>query len=137
MGYKLLDHTGDIGIIVWADDLKELYRQAALALFDIITDTAGVEQRLERQVSVDGMDDGELLVAWLNELLYLHEVERLLFHDFTITELGKGSLRGIVRGEALRDDYHVIKTTVKAVTYHQLEVRNENGRWWAKVILDI
>jgi len=137
MGYKFLDHTGDIGIIVWADDLKALYSQAAMALFDIITDTDRVEPREERKVTVEGTDNGEMLVAWLNELLYLHEVERLLFHDFTITKIDKKSLRGIVRGETFRDDYHIIKTTIKAVTYHQLEVRNENDRWWAKVILDL
>ena len=137
MGYKFLDHTGDIGMIVWADDLKTLYAQAATALFDIITDIDRVEQTEERQITVDGAGNEELLVAWLNELLYLHEVERLLFHDFTIATLGEKFLRGTVRGEAFRDDYHIIKTTIKAATYHQLQVRNENGRWWAKVILDL
>jgi len=137
MGYKLLDHTGDIGITVWADNLKDLYSQAATALFDIITERDRVKGLEQRDVRVEGRDNEELLVAWLNELLYLHEVERLLFHDFTITDIGGGTLKGVVRGEVLQEDYHIIHTTVKAATFHQLQVKNENGRWSARVILDI
>src|SRR4030043_132116 len=102
MGYEILDHAGDIGIRVWADDLKGLFQEAARALFDIITDRKKGVARLKREVAVQGSGKEELMVAWLNELLYLHEVEELLFCDFALSEIEQGSLKGVARGERYR-----------------------------------
>jgi SHS2 domain-containing protein len=137
IGYKLLDHTGDIGIRVWADDVKGLFAEAARALFDIITDRKKIVIRLSREVAVQGAGREELMVAWLNELLYIHEVEDLLFSDFAVSEITPGSLKGVARGEKFQEGRHLIKTAVKAVTYHLLEVKEKNGRWQAQIIIDI
>jgi SHS2 domain-containing protein len=137
MGYELLAHTGDIGIRVWADNLKGLFQEAARALFDIITDRKKVAARLKREVAVQGSGKEELLVAWLNELLYLHEVEELLFCDFALSQIEHGSLRGVARGEKFRQGHHLLKTAIKAVTYHLLEVKELDGRWQARIIFDI
>ncbi len=137
MGYRLLEHTGDIGITVWAGSLKGLFQEAARALFDIITDRKKVAARLKREVSVLGSGKEELMVAWLNELLYLHEVEELLFRDFTLSKIEQGSLKGVARGEKFQENHHLIKTAVKAVTYHQLEIKQLDGRWQARIIFDI
>jgi SHS2 domain-containing protein len=137
MGYELLDHTGDIGIKVWADDVKGIFQEAAKALFGIITDLEKVEAHLEREVIVEGSGHEELMVAWLSELLYLHEVEELLFCDFTILEIQGGSIKGVARGERFHEGRHCIKTAVKAVTYHQLEIQERDGRWHAQIIFDI
>lgn len=137
MGYELLNHTGDMGIRVWADDLEGLFCEAARALFDIITDLERVEVHLERQANVEGMGQEELMVAWLNELLYLHEVEVLLFRDFAVTEIAGGRLRGVAKGEGFQEGRHVMKTSIKAVTYHQLEIKEVEGRWQGQVIFDI
>jgi SHS2 domain-containing protein len=137
MGYELLDHTGDIGIRVWADNLKGLFQEAARALFDIITDRKKVVARLKREVAVQGSGKEELMVAWLNELLYLHEVEELLFCDFALSKIEQGSLQGVARGEKFREGHHHLKTAIKAVTYHLLEVKEQDGRWQAQIIIDI
>ena len=137
MRYEFLDHTGDLGIRVWADDVKGLFREAALALFDIITDIERVEVQLERKTDVAGTGREELMVAWLNGLLYLHEVERLLFCDFVVTEVDEGRLKGVARGEKFREGSHVIKTSIKAVTYHQLEIQEREGCWQTQVIFDV
>jgi SHS2 domain-containing protein len=137
MGYELLDHTGDIGIKVWAGDLKGLFQEAARALFDIITDRKKVVVRLKRKVAVRGSGREELMVAWLNELLYLHEVENLLFCDFALSEIDQGSVKGVAMGEKIEEGRHLIKTGVKAVTYHLLEVKEKDGRWQAQIIIDI
>jgi SHS2 domain-containing protein len=137
MGYELFDHTGDIGIKVWADNLKGLFQEAARALFDIITDRKKVVARLKREVAVQGSGKEELMVAWLNELLYLHEVEGLLFCDFALSQIEKQSLQGVARGEKFQEGHHLIKTAIKAVTYHQLEIEKHKGRWQARIIFDI
>jgi SHS2 domain-containing protein len=137
MGYELLDHTGDIGIRVWAGDLRGLFQEAACALFDIITDRRTVAARLKREVSVQGSGREELMVAWLTELLYLHEVEDLLFCDFALSEIAEGSVQGVAMGEKFQQGRHRIKAAVKAVTYHLLEVKEQKGRWQARIIFDI
>ncbi len=137
MGYELLDHTGDARIRVWADDVGGIFREAAWVLFDIITDLDRVEVHLKREVAVEGRGWEELMVAWLNELLYLHEVEGLLFCDFAVSKLDGRRLQGMALGEKFQAARHVIKTSVKAVTYHQLEIKEEGGRWQAQVIFDI
>ena len=137
IGYELLDHTGDIGIRVWADDAKGLFAEAARALFDIITDRKKIVTRLHREVVVRGSGREELMVAWLNELLYIHEVESLLFGDFTIADITPGRLKGVAMGEKFKEGRHFIKTGVKAVTYHLLEVKEKDGRWQAQIIFDI
>jgi SHS2 domain-containing protein len=137
MGYEFLDHTGDIGIRVWANGVQKLFQEAALALFDIITDLDRVEAHLKREISVQGAGQEELMVAWLSELLYLHEVEELLFCDFVITELDERKVKAWAKGERFHAGRHLIKTAIKAVTYHQLEIKEHDGRWHAQIIFDI
>ncbi|OGP55143.1 MAG: hypothetical protein A2Y65_11090 [Deltaproteobacteria bacterium RBG_13_52_11] len=137
MGYDLLDHTGDIGIKVRADNVKGIFQEAARALFDIITDLAKIEVHLDWEIAVEGSGLEELMVAWLTELLYLHEVEEVLFCDFTLWEIDERSVRGVARGEKFDAGRHVIKTAVKAITYHQLEIQEKDGRWYAQIIFDV
>lgn len=137
MGYELLDHTGDLGIRVWAADVRGIFQEAARALFGIITDLDKVEVHVDIEVAVNGLGQEELLVAWLNELLYLYEVEDLLLCDFAITEIDEGSVKGMAMGEEFDEDRHDIKTSIKAVTYHQVEIQEQDGCWQAQVIFDI
>lgn len=135
--YILIDHTADIGIDVFGDSLQELFTNAAFALFDIITDLSKVEGTAEYAISVSGIDKEQLLVNWLSELLYLHEVKNLLFRDFCITDIWDNQLNASIRGEVFAEDKHVIKTGIKAVTYHCLSIVREDHQWKARVIFDI
>jgi SHS2 domain-containing protein len=137
MGYELIEHTADIGIRVWANDIKGLFEEAARGLFDIITDIKTVTARIERSVTVRGSGWEEVMVAWLTELLYLHEVKDLLFCDFSVAEVDRVIIRGVARGEHFNEKRHTIKTVVKAVTYHQLQIREQDGHLHAQIIFDI
>jgi SHS2 domain-containing protein len=77
------------------------------------------------------------MVDWLNELLYLHDVENLLFKEFEVESVGENGLKAVAKGEPFQEEAHVIKTEVKAATYHRIEVRKERGRWRAQIILDL
>ncbi len=135
--FKILDHTADIGIIVYGEDLKALFENAGKAFFHLITDLRKVRRRTERKIVVRGESLDRLMVDWLSELLYLHDVENLLFKEFTVESVGKDGLKAIAKGEPFEEGVHVIKTEVKAVTYHRIEVRQEKGRWRAQVIFDL
>jgi SHS2 domain-containing protein len=135
--YEVLDHTADMGLIVYGEDLKSLFENAGEAFFHLITDLKKVKPRIERQINIGEESLDRLMVDWLSELLYLHDVESLLFKRFKIESVGEGGLRGFVKGERFQEGVHVIKTEVKAVTYHQIEVQQKNGRWRAQIIFDL
>jgi SHS2 domain-containing protein len=135
--FEILDHTADIGLIVYGEDLKALFENAGEAFFHLITDLRKVRRRINRRIDIGGKSLDRLMVDWLSELLYLHDVENLLFKGFNVVSVGKEGLKAIVKGEPLREGFHVIKTEVKAVTYHRIEVRQENNRWRAQIIFDL
>jgi SHS2 domain-containing protein len=135
--FEVLDHTADIGLIVYGEDLKALFENAGKAFFHLITDLKKVRRRVERRIHIERESLDRLMVDWLSELLYLHDVENLLFKGFKVESVGEEGLRAIVRGEPFQEGVHVIKTVVKAVTYHQIEVQQRNGGWRAQIILDL
>ena len=135
--FEILDHTADIGIMVYGGDLKSLFENAGEAFFHLITDLRKVRLRTERKIEIGGESLERLMVEWLNELLYLHDVENLLFKGFHVESVGEEGLKAKVNGEFFQEGVHVIKTGVKAATYHQLEVLHEKGGWRARIIFDL
>ncbi len=132
-----MDHTADIGIIVYGENLKALFENAGEAFFHLMTDLRKVKGRTERRVKIGGESLDRLMVDWLTELLYLHDVENLLFKEFEVDSVGEDGLKATAKGELFQEGVHVIKTEVKAVTYHQIEVRQGDRGWRAQVILDL
>ncbi len=135
--FEILDHTADIGIVVYGRDLKSLFQNAGEAFFHLITDLRKIRLRTERRIEIGKESLERLMVDWLSELLYLHDVENLLFRRFDVETVGEEGLRARVKGEPFQEGLHVIKTGVKAVTYHQIEVRQQGEGWRAKVIFDL
>lgn len=135
--FEILDHTADIGLVVYGENLKVLFENAGEAFFHLITDLRKVRRRVKRRINIGGESLDRLMVDWLNELLYLHDVENFLFKGFKVESVGEGGLKAVVKGEPYQEGIHVIKTEVKAVTYHRIEVRQKNGRWRAQIILDL
>jgi len=135
--FEVLDHTADIGLIVHGGDLKALFENAGEAFFHLITDLRKVKPRIERRINIGGESLERLMVDWINELLYLHDVENFLFKEFEVESVWEDGLKAVVKGEPFQEGTHVIKTEVKAATYHRIEVRKEKGRWRAQIILDL
>ncbi len=135
--FDILDHTADIGLVIYGKDLKTLFENAGVGFFHLITDLKRVRQKEERRIELPGESLERLMVDWLNELLYLHEVENLLFKHFRVEKVGKNGLKAVAKGESFQEGTHVIHTGVKSVTYHQIQVRREGEGWRAQVILDL
>jgi len=135
--YELLDHTADIGIIAYGVELPETFGNAAYAMFDILTDIDKVEETDRFDLQVSANDIEELLITWLDELLFLYETERVVFKSFAIEEIDEKSLRAVAFGEKLDLLRHEVKLEIKSVTYHQLKVEKTNDGWKAQVIFDV
>ena len=135
--YEMLDHTADAGLIVYGQDLAALFENAGEGFFNLITDLTKVRSRIQRSIEIGAESLERLLVDWLSELLYLHDVETLLFKEFYVKSVGDDGLKAVAKGEVFQEAIHVIKTEVKAVTYHQIQVQRVAEGWKAQVIFDL
>ncbi len=134
--FEIVNHTADVGIIAYGADIRQAFTNAARALFSLITEPDTIEEVLYRDIEVTASDKESLLVEWLNELIYLFDVENIIFKRFDITELSNTQLKARSYGEKVDSSKHKLKTGVKAATYHMLKVDKANG-WKAQVLFDI
>ncbi len=127
MRYKVLEHTADAMVEAYGKTLGERFANAAYAMFDQITDIKKVEPRGELKVVLSGPSREQLLVDFLQELLFLHDAEELLFSEFDVKTDGK-TLEASVRGEKFDGSRHPKRSLVKGVTYHRLEIDDRKGK---------
>ena len=136
--FELIDHTADIGITAYGKDLKEIFAGSAYAMFSLTADLDNVEENTHCEIEVTATDKESLLISWLNELLYVYEVEHMLFKRFDIVHLDKNRLKAKAFGEKIDSARHGLKTDIKAATYHMLKIEKmANGNFKAQVIFDI
>jgi SHS2 domain-containing protein len=135
--YELLEHTADTGFRVRAESLPELFGAAAGALAEIVLDPVRAQPQQTVEVAAGGSDIEETLVNFLNEVLFLLDGRGLAPARIVVMEAGPRAARGVFLGEPRNDNRHPPRLVVKAVTYHQLSVREQAGEWVAEVFLDI
>jgi SHS2 domain-containing protein len=135
--FEMIDHTADIGVIVYGTDIKELFSNAALALFSLITEPESIEDKLKLNLKVGSENADGLLVEWLNELIYFFDAKHLLFNRCDIESLTDNQLNATCRGEGFDPTRHKIKRGVKAATYHMLKLDKNSEGYKAQVIFDI
>jgi SHS2 domain-containing protein len=142
--YNFFDHTADLGVEISGRTKKELFANAACALFDILIENIKNNGRTTRErkerykiITVDGADVADLLINFLRELLYLINGEHWVVDDCEIMEYGKNKLVAKLTGEAYNKRKHLTKTEIKAVTYGGLSVTKNKSGWKAKVIFDV
>ena len=137
-GVRYVEHTADTAIEVRAPTLEACFARAAAAMFAVVlrppANTAPVES-VDLDVRAGGVAD--LLVAWLEELLYLSEVKGLALLSFTVVRVSRGRVRGSARGSKFGRDALVSGPAVKGVSRHALSVKREGGSWHARVIFDV
>ncbi len=135
--FEHIDHTADVGLKIYGESLPQLFEHAALGLFDIIANLDKVGLSTERLVEVEATDREALLVSWLSELNYLFFTQREIYKRFHIDVITDDRIKARALGEQIDLDRHEIHTEVKAVTYHQLYIKEIHNGWEAQVIFDL
>lgn len=137
--YRLIEHTADTGFEVTAASKAELFANAALVLCQLIWNVEANPQGkpLEEKITVTAGDLGELMVNFLEEFLYLYDAKGLVGTHIDITTISETTLTARIRGHRFDPEHDEERLGVKAVTYHQLFVGQENSCWRARVLLDI
>ena len=134
--FEIVNHTADVGIIAYGDDINQAFANAARALFSLITELDDVEEILHRDIELVAPDEESLLVEWLNELIFLFDTENIVFKSFDVIKLNNTQLKARSYGEKVDSSKHRLKTGVKAATYHMLKVDKGDG-YRVQVLFDI
>jgi protein archease len=137
--FETFDHTADLGLRVVGLDLVDLFQTAATGLFDVIVANREEVRALEtEQLSLHSDSPEDLLVQWLNELIYRSETSHRLYSSFHV-ELDEPACRltATIGGEPIDRTRHVLDHEVKAATRHGLRLQKGSQGWVAEVIVDI
>jgi SHS2 domain-containing protein len=133
--FEVLEHTADLKIKVYGQDLTELLVNAALAIAE--QQKPGISNQEPTKewelVEIQSPDLDSLLVDWLNEILSRSDLNDKVYNNFQIEELTKNHLQAKVAGQKVDQK----QVEIKAATYHGLEVKKINNYWQAIVIFDI
>ena len=140
--YTVFDHTADVGLEVRGTSFEDLLSTAARATFDQVLEDRPKEVDATQEVRVRpgsafAGDRSELFVEWLQELLFRFETQRLVPMEYEFLEVGPREVSADVGFGRFDPDRHRTRLEVKAVTYHDLEVRQDADGWYARFILDI
>ncbi|NWG10233.1 archease [Candidatus Bathyarchaeota archaeon] len=139
--FEFLEHTADVYIAAYGRDLAEAFENAALAMFDVMTEVATIAPVVKDIVEVAAEDEYALLYSWLEALLVKFDIEDMLYSKFKILDLQKTGeefmLKAEIWGEKFNPQKHTPKVGVKAVTYHMMEIVKETDNVTLKFILDI
>lgn len=135
--YRQIEHTADLGMEIEAADLPGLFASGAEALYSLIADCSGIEEREEISVVATGDGWEELFHAWLRELLAQFNLKGFVGGRCEMTSVAPGRAQGRIHGESLDLKRHRFYTEIKGVTYHGFKVWQEGGSWRARVIFDV
>jgi SHS2 domain-containing protein len=133
MAYGWAEHVGELELRIEAASEQEVFVEALRALNEVLSEDAapGGEQEC-REVAAAGGERALLLVAWLEELAFLAEVDGFVPEVVDELELGGGALRASVLGRTGSPPH-----LVKAVTYHRLAFEPAGEGWRAVAVLDV
>ncbi|WP_455368760.1 archease [[Eubacterium] cellulosolvens] len=139
--FKFLEHTADAYIEAYGVSLEEAYANAAIAMFQVMTETSKVDPKTEESIEIEDKDLGSLLYSWLEELLVRHEIKNKLYSKFQIETIeGKREsykLKAKIYGENFNSNKHPSKTEVKAVTFHMMEINQSKDQNRIRFVLDL
>jgi len=139
--FEFLEHTADVYVAAHGADSAEAFENAALAMFEVMTDTAKVAATAKDSLAVEAEDEYALLYSWLEALLVKAEVNGMLYSKFNISKLEETAdgfkLTANLWGEKFNAAKHAQKVAVKAVTYHRMEIIKTLNHVTLEFILDI
>lgn len=135
--FEELPHTADISIRAYGRTLKELFENAAFGMFSFIADIEGLKNNLTADIDATASSGEELLVAWLDELLYNFYTKGMIFSLFEINEIDDGHLKAKARGRLIGENKNRLKNEIKAVTFHDLKIEKKGELYSVDIVFDV
>ncbi len=135
--YEIIDHTADVGIAAYGSDMAEAFASAARGMFSLMVDIESVSDAVSQTIDIHADNREDLLVSWLNEMIYRCEVDGMLFSRFEVNRLTHREMDATCYGERIDPQRHRIKTGIKAATYHNVRIDKVDGGYRVQVLFDI
>ena len=136
-GYEYFEVEADVGVHAWGPDRATAFAEAARGVLALVVEPAGVEAPEQREVRAQAESAERLLVSFVNECLYVHEIEGFAVNSVDVTVCTDTVAHGFLRGEVIDPERHRMGTVVKAATFHGLEVREGPGRCDVSLVVDV
>ena len=136
-GYDYFDVEADAGVRAWGPTRAEAFAQAALGVLALVIAPDGVQSRESREVRAQGDNLEALLVSWINECLYVHEIEGFAVRRVEVDTLSEHLIHGLLHGEPIDLARHSAGTVVKAATFHGVSVVEKGGVHDVRVVVDV
>lgn len=135
--YEIVEHTADIGIKAYGKDMKELFSNAAYGMFNIIADLEGLKTTTSVTIKKEAPNYEELLINWLDDLIYNFYTKGIIFSEFNIKELDPKHIEAETRGKHVGDNRSRLKSEVKAATFHDLKIEKSQDGYSVQIIFDV
>ena len=137
--FEYFDVTADIGFKAFGENLNEAFENAGLAIFNIISDTSNISPDVAESFEIDSEDEVSLLYDYLEELIFYHEIDFMLFSEFDV-DIERADehyrLEATIKGEAIDWSKHERKAEIKAITFHMMDVK-KTSRVELQAIVDL
>ena len=135
--WELLDHTADVRLFVRGDDITDLFITAARALSELLIGVVRPDTIEYRTIRAEGEGFEELLVDWLREILFLLQGEGIIVVEHDIIEIDGAHLEAQCGCAAFDQETMSVKTDIKAITYHDLSVIEDDRGVSARIVCDV
>jgi SHS2 domain-containing protein len=136
-GWEHFEVEADVGVRGWGASRGEAFAQTTLGVFSLLVLPAEVQARERREVRAQAEGPEALLVTWIDECLYVHEIEGFVVRSVELTTCTDTLAHGFLHGEPLDPGRHRLGTVVKGATYHRVQVGVQDGVHEARIIVDV
>jgi SHS2 domain-containing protein len=126
--FQIIEHPSELGILAFGENQKETFENAAFGMFSLIAEIEEIESVDSFKIEVKGQDFDELMVNWLNELIFIEDSKKILFKEFNVYQINEHSLKAQVSGQHIKEGLHELHRKIKAATYSQLEVKEKKAK---------
>jgi SHS2 domain-containing protein len=135
--FEPFEHTADVGITAYGKTLPELLENAAAGMYSFITNPPIIKPAQKEKLSAKGIDNESLLINWLNKLLYLTSIKRIIFSEFKVVKYGEYFIDAVACGEKIDPQKHPLDTEIKAATYSGLKINKTAEGYSVQIIFDV
>jgi len=134
--YKFIDDlTSDVMFEAYGKDLKEVFENAAEAMFRVICQIEKIRPKKAVIIEAEAESSGKLMIAWLQELIAVVDTEGMFFSKFDILEISEKRIKAKCWGEPASPEKG--GTVAKAVTYYKYLFEKTSQGYKTRVSLDI
>ena len=135
-GWDHFDAAPGLGVHAWAASRAGAFARVAEGMFALVMAPADVVTMETREARAQGDSAESLLVNWLNECFYVHEIEGFAVARVEVDTCTDHLVHGVLHGEPLDAARHRIATTVKAISHRAADVREEEGAVHVRVVVE-